>query len=321
MSTWQRANTDWFHAAKWGVFATYLAGPAGTGAGSEDVTPDSWNAQIDAFDVDGLARQLAAAHVPYFFMSIGQNSGFYLSPNATYDSLVAFPDSKCSRRDLIADLYQGLEPYGIRLMVYLPSGAPTADQAAKERLMAGDDARTSQFQCRWEAVVREWSLRWGAHVHGWWIDGPYNPEDYRHPDPPNYYSLTAALKAGNPAALVAYNNGLRTPVYSVTECDDYTPGEIERDMTVSPGHYPDYSRLAPYTRLIDGAQFHILTIMGEWWGKPPLRFPEEFVIGYTRCINRQDGVVTWDVPLTPAGLIDPEFIGPLSRLGEAIGSK
>lgn len=314
---WRRANTDWFRQARWGLLTHYLADSA-SNLKPIDLTPDDWNRRIDAFDVDGLARQLAEHRVPYFFITIGQNSGFYLSPNRTYDEITGIRPSKLSRRDLIADLAQALAPHGIRLMVYLPGMAPASDAVAKAKLEGVDDARHTTLQRNWEAVVREWSLRWGRNVHGWWIDGPYDAPAYQHPDEPNYRSFATALKAGNPDSLVAFNNGLRTPLYSMTEYEDYTPGEIERDMTVAPGHAPDFSRLAPYERYLNGAQLHVLTIMGEWWGKGPVRFPDELTIGYTKFINRRGGVVTWDLPLTIKGHIAEEFRPQLAALSKAI---
>ncbi len=317
-NTWKRANTDWFMKCRWGILTHYLA-DAASNLKPIDLTPDDWNRRIDAFDVDGLARQLAEARVPYFFITIGQNSGFYLSPNAAYDEIVRISPSRCSRRDLIADLARAFEPHGIRLMVYLPGGAPATDRVAKERLETPRDDRMTTLQRNWERVVREWALRWGRRVHGWWVDGPYDAAAYRHPDAPNYRSFAEALKAGNPDSLVAFNNGLRTPVYSMTEFEDYTAGEIERDMSVAPGNTPDYSRLENYSRYLNGAQLHVLTIMGEWWGKGPVRFPDELTIGYTKFINSKGGVVTWDLPLTRAGLIDESFRPQLAALGAALG--
>ncbi len=314
---WQRADTDWFMRCRWGLLACYLADTA-SNLKSIDLTPDDWNRRIDAFDTDGLARQLAGHGVPYFFITIGQNSGFYLSPNRTYDGITGITPGKCSRRDLVADLARAFALHGIRLMVYLPGMAPANDAVAKARLEGADDARHTTLQRNWEAVVREWSLRWGGSVHGWWIDGPYDAPAYQHPDEPNYRSFATALKAGNPASLVAFNNGLRTPLYSMTEFEDFTPGEIERDLTVAPGHLPDFSRLAPYQRFLNGAQLHVLTIMGEWWGQGPVRFPDELTIGYTKFMNRRGGVVTWDVPLTPAGLIAEEFRPQVAALGRAM---
>lgn len=316
-SRWQRANTDWLFEARWGMFVHYLADSA-SNLKPITLTVDDWNRRIDAFDVDGLAKQLAHAAVPYFCITLGQNSGFYLSPNHAYDEITGIRPSKCSQRDLIADLAKAFQPHGIRLMVYLPGGAPAADAVAKDKLELPLDDRLSTIQRHWEAVCREWSLRWGKNVHGWWIDGPYNKEAYQHPDAPNYRSFAAALKAGNPDSLVSFNNGLRLPLYSITECDDFTPGEIERDLPVAPGCLPDYSRLANFTRYLDGAQLHVLTIMGEWWGKHPLRFPDDLTIGYTKFFNSKGGVISWDAPLTTAGLIDEAFRPQVEALGHAI---
>ena len=313
---WIRANTDWFKQCRWGLFTHYLADSA-SNLQPIALPVDEWNRRIDAFDVEGLARQLAEAQVPYFVITLGQNSGFYLSPNQAYDDIVGIRPSKCSRRDLIADLARALTPRGIRLLAYLPGGAPAADAVAKARLEGRPDERLTDLQRNWEAVAREWSLRWGTSLSGWWIDGPYNTAAYSHPDAPNYRSFAEALKAGNPDAIVAFNNGLRTPLYSITECDDFTPGEIERDMTVAAGNTPDYSRLQNYERFLNGAQLHVLTIMGEWWGKGPVRFPDELTIGYTKFINRRGGAVTWDVPLTTTGLIDDSFRPQLAALGHS----
>lgn len=316
---WKRADTTWFKDCRWGMFVHYLADTA-SNLKPIDLTPDDWNRRIDAFDVDGLAAQLSEARVPYFVITLGQNSGFYLSPNATYDEITGIKPSKCSRRDLIADLARALAPRGIRLLAYIPGAAPCNDAVAKARLEGAADERWSVLQRNWEAVCREWSLRWGRSLSGWWVDGPYENKRYEHPDAPNYRSFSEALKAGNPDSIVAYNNGLRTPIYSITEYEDYTPGEIERDLPVAPGCLPDYSRLRNFERYLDGAQLHVLTIMGDWWGKGPLRFPDDLTIAYTKYFNSKGGVVTWDVPLTPAGLVNPEFFPQLKALGHAISA-
>lgn len=318
-SSWQRTDTTWFMQSRWGMFTHYLADSA-SNLKPTLLPVSDWNRRIDAFDVDGLACQLAEAAVPYFVITLGQNSGFYLSPSKTYDEIVGIAPSKCSQRDLIADLARALAPHSIRLMVYLPGMAPASDAVAKARLEGTPDERLTVFQRHWESVVREWSLRWGKAVSGWWIDGPYNAPAYQHADAPNYRSFAEALKAGNPSSLVAFNNGLRTPLYSMTEYEDYTPGEIERDMTVAPGCTPDYSRLSNYSRFLNGAQLHVLTIMGEWWGKGPVRFPDELTIGYTKFLNSKGGVVSWDVPLTTAGLIEESFRPQLNALGRAIAA-
>jgi len=313
-----RANTDWFRDAGWGVFTHYLTG--------ERVTADAWNRLVDGVDVRRLASQLEGVSAPYYFVTIGQNSGHYCAPNATYDSLVGIRPSKCSRRDLIADLYEVLNPRGIKLLVYLPSGAPAADPVAMKALgwkwgykgewpTAGGPERTglrlAEFQLKWEAVIREWALRWGKKIWGWWFDGCYfSDEMYRHPDPPNFQSFAAAAKAGNPEALVAFNPGVLVPVISLSEYEDYTAGEISEAFPVCPG------------RWVGGAQYHILSYLGSSWcrGDEP-RLPDEFAIGYTRHVNSKGGVVTWDVPITPEGIIPQPFVRQLTALRQGVSRK
>lgn len=308
-----RADTEWFRACGWGVFAHYLT--------AADTPAQVWNEQVDRFDVEGLAEQLAGIGAPYYFITIGQNSGHYCAPNATYDRLVGIEPSKCSRRDLIADLYAALNPRGIALLVYLPSGAPAADPVAVERLEwkwgfkgvwpAWETGRTGErlasFQRKWEAVVAEWSRRWGRKVRGWWIDGCYFADEmYRHLDEPNFASFAAALKAGNPDSLVAFNPGVKVPVICHTEFEDYTAGEIADAFPVCPA------------ARVDGAQYHVLTFLGERWGGGNPRFPDEWVIGYTRHVNARGGVVTWDVPIEKEGLIPAPFVAQLTKLSRSL---
>jgi hypothetical protein len=308
-----RSSTEWFKNARWGVFTHYLTG--------KETTAEDWNSSVDGFDVAGLTQQLTSIKSPYYFITIGQNSGHYCSPNATYDSLVGIQPSKCSKRDLISDLYNALIPNGIKLMVYLPSGAPAADPVAMEKLgwkwgyegdwPGGSNVRTgerlAEFQKKWESVIREWSVRWGKNVNGWWIDGCYFADEmYRHADIPNFESLAAALKSGNPDSVIAFNPGVLVPVISMTEHEDYTAGEISDTFPDCPG------------RWINGAQYHILSYLGARWGSGEPRFEDEYVVEYTKGVNSKGGVVTWDVPISNDGLIPQPFIDQLTVLREHI---
>ncbi len=316
-------RTDWFYQAHWGVMVHYL-GAAPSSPGGVELTAEMWNVQIDAFDVQGLVQQLRSINTRYFLITIGQNSGHYCSPNETYDQMVGIQPSKCSRRDLIADLYEAFEPHGIRLLVYLPSGAPAADPVAVEKLKwswgyLGEwprahggptrGERLAEFQRHWEVVIREWSLRWGNHVHGWWIDGCYFADDmYRFDDEPNFASFASALRAGNPDAMIAFNPGVRVPIICHSEYEDYTAGEISEALPTCPGRWVE--------RNGHRAQYHLLSYLGTTWGGGDTpRFPDELVVGYTHYINRQGGVVTWEVPIQKNGLIPQPFVDQLGVLG------
>lgn len=325
-----RPDMTWFREARWGVFMHFLAHQA------RDTTPDtttaaSWNQTVNGFDVEGLAQQLADAGAPYFFITLGQNSGFYLSPNAAYDKLVGRQPSHCSERDLVADLAAALKPRGIRLLVYLPSHAPADDRAAVEGLRCTPDwdaskwqlrpgrylrntetdRRLSAFQRNWEAVIAEWSQRWGRDVSGWWFDGCYFPEImYHHDDSPNFHTFRAAAKAGNPESIVAFNPGVRTAFDVNTPYEDYTSGEVADLLPVAMAS----SWAKPLGATVNGAQFHTLTFLGHAWCQGPPRFPNDLVAGYTRHVNDHGGVITWDVPHTETGLIPEAFLDQLKGL-------
>jgi len=322
-------STDWLHEARWGVMTHYLGAPPSSRGGAE-LTAEMWNEQVDAFDVNGLAAQLASTRAKYLLFTIGQNSGHFCAPNATYDRIVGIEPSKCSRRDLIADLAQALAVRKIRLMVYLPSGAPAADPVARKALgwrwgRPGDwqlpgepvGGRLPEFQRNWEAVIREWSLRWGKRVSGWWIDGCYFADEmYRFDDEPNFASFARALKAGNPESIIAFNPGVKVPVVAHTKYDDYTAGEVNLPQLAQaseacPGRWLE----------CDGrrVQFQVLTYLGKTWcqgGHPEL--PNEQIIACTRQLAVKDGVVTFDVPIHKSGLIARPFVEQLQAVGQAM---
>jgi alpha-L-fucosidase len=322
-------KADWLSEAHWGVMTHYLGAPPSSAGGAE-LTAEMWDAQIDAFDVDGLVQQLASTGAKYLLFTIGQNSGHFCAPNATYDKLVGISPSKCSRRDLIADLAKALRRKNMRLIVYLPSGAPAADPVARQKLqwrwgspggwqLPGEPVggRLVEFQRNWEAIVREWSQRWGRDVSGWWIDGCYFADQmYRFEDEPNFASFAAALRAGNPDALVAFNPGVLVPVVAHSKFEDYAAGEVDANhlaeaVSQCPGRWLECERTQ--------VQFHILTYLGSSWcqGERP-RDTDEQIIGYTRAVAAKGGAITYDVPIQKNGLITSPFIDQLRAIGRAM---
>ena len=245
-------RADWLYQARWGVFTHYLAGTVASG---DHTSVEQWNRIVNDFDVKGLADQLVTVGARYYFITLGQNSGFYCAPNPTYDKYTGIRPSKCSTRDLVSDLYDALAPKGITLLVYLPSGAPDRDPVAVKALgwkrgqfpfyrvkEYGPIERNRgliDFQRKWEGVVADWSRRWGTKVAGWWFDGCYYPHEmYLHPDPPNFASFAAAARAGNPDSIVAFNSGVipqnhpaikpDCELTSRTPHEDYTAGEVSK---------------------------------------------------------------------------------------------
>lgn len=299
------------HGLKWGAFMHFLSGFYNM----ESMTPGEWNRIVEAFDVKSLARQLHEAGAGYFMLTIGQNSGFFCAPNRTYDAIVGYPKPHCSRRDLIADLALELEKYGIPLFAYLPANAPNRDPRAVRAFDYHDvrncPDRLASFQRKWESVIREWSLRWGELVKGWWIDGCYpdiNRIMYQHADTPNFGSFAAAMRAGNPRSLVAWNPGVADPeLISAAAEEDYTAGECEwPGRVIALGQYEEQ------------AQTHVLSYIGKWWGWREPRFSAETLIAATRNITDMGGAVTWDIPFEHDGTVPADFMALLGALGKAV---
>ncbi len=311
LSVWEQDRAAWMREARWGVMNHYLADWI---ARRERVrmSVEEWNDLIDHFDVEGLAKQIESVGAGYHLITIGQNSGYYLAPNATYDRYVGIQPSKCSRRDVVGDLYEALNKRGIKLMVYLPSGAPGGDRVAREALEWQRGAyRNREFQVKWEQVIREWSVRWGEKVVGWWFDGCYWPNSmYRSTEPPNFASFAAAARAGNADSVVAFNPGVVPRILSLTPHEDYTAGEIN-----------DLDRveiLRVVGGKIDGVQVHILSFLGQRWGMGEPRFSTEQVVTWSRKISDSGGVITWDVPIQRDGSISQPFMDQLTAIGKAL---
>jgi len=316
-------RAEWLQKACWGVFTHYMAD---TVIKDEPITVETWNRVVDSFDVNRMAEDLATTGAGYYVITLGQNSGYYCSPNPVYDQLTGIVPSKCSRRDLVADLYEPLRAKGIRLMVYLPSGAPDRDPDAMKALkwqpgkypiwsyrdtIPDSGLRLTDFQRKWESVIRAWASRWGSQVAGWWFDGCYYPHEmYYHAEPPNFQSFAEAARAGNPDAIVAFNPGVFDPIITLTPHEDYTAGEINDAEKVE----------CPGPR-IGNAQTHMLTHLGTYWCQNPPRYSDEVAIAITKKFVAKGGAVTWDVPIDATGKIPEPFLAQLRAIGKALSEE
>ena len=314
-------NSHWLHDAKWGVFTHW-------GGGGDSV---QFNAIVDGFDVELLARQLVELRAPYYFIMLGQCSGHYCAPNETYDGFVGADESLCSRRDLISDIADALEPHGIRTCVYVAANGPVHNPYAAKKLdlicdqtlgwgIEGNRPREGlhlvEFQRKFEAVLRDWSLRWGPKVHAWWLDACcYYLNIFPRADEPSFRTLAEALKAGNPEALVAFNGGVNHPVITVSDYEDFSAGELAEYLPLGTRQLD--GRLHPLQRYLEGTQWHVLDFIGEHWGGGACRFPVELVIGYTKYVNQHGGVVTWDVGIDAVGNLQEDHYEQLKALAAA----
>jgi hypothetical protein len=335
-SAWAAENdaaqrrTDWFKDAQWGVSTRYL-----TDAG---MSAEEWNKRVDAFDVPGLVKQLEAIGCRYYVITLGQNSGHFCSPNAAYDKYAGIQPSKCSKRDLVADISAALAPKGIKVMLYLPCQAPNADPVAQKAFGLPQGAKPQPideaFANKWAEVIQEWSKRYGKNVVGWWFDGVHGTKPtWRLPLGKNvgknvvgpdstWWTESAwwfsnfneaiariyadAVRSGNPDSITTFSSGFEA-MRKGTDAEDYTAGEID-----------DAAWIECEGRWLDGKQWHMLSYLGLQRGTGRPRFSDETVIEMTRNIIKNEGVVTWDVPIQPSGLIPEPFVKQLTAVREGL---
>ncbi len=283
------ANTDWLKNARYGVFMHFLPGdPTGL-------------ALVEKFDVEALAQQLDAMGAKYFVITLGQNAGYFISPNSTYDKLTGYaPGERCSTRDLPLDLYRALKPKGIRLMLYLPCQTPNQDAQAQKafglRPGPADQPIDGAFADKWAEVIQEWSDRYGEQVAGWWFDGGYEHVRFNETIAQVY---SKAVKHGNPHAIVTFNPGVKVMHYA--EAEDYTAGELNEPF-----------QTIPASRWLEGSQWHALTYLGSNWSQRDTRYPTEKWVKWVTEVVAHEGAVTLDMGPN----WDPQA-GPIGALAEA----
>jgi hypothetical protein len=256
--------------------------------------------RVDDFDVDVLAQQLESVGAGYLVLTLGQNSGYFNAPNPAYDRITGYGSGeRCSSRDLPSELHRALEPRGIRLMLYLPCQAPNRDRRAQRAfgLREGPDDQPIDlpFARKWADVIRDWSLRYGDRVAGWWFDGGYGWVGFNEEIARIY---AGAVRQGNPHAILTFNPGIGLKRW--TRAESYTAGELTEPFDILPA-----------SRWLEGSQWHALTYLGSRWGARDVRHPSPRWAEWVRKVTAREGVVTLD--LGPNW--DPEA-GPIGSLAE-----
>lgn len=300
-------NTDWFKNAGLGLMVHYLRDIYSKGGGSGE-----WNAAVDKFDTERFAADCKLAGVSYVMWALGQNDGYYCSPNAAYDSIAGVKAGElCSMRDLPMDLFKSLSKRKIKLMLYLPGNPPHSNEAAVKgfKYTFGKDTPTSQYtQARLEAVIREWSLRYGKKVSGWWFDGMYRSgiiqtrSDMRLAH--NISTHTLAAKAGNFESIVSYNYGVDKIQFN-SPYDDYAAGE-ENQI----GQLPDSRWIA------DGIQWFHFTFLGNSWAGTGVRYKTKELTEWAQKVFEKEGVLCFDVSTDSSGAIDRDQLEQLKAISK-----
>jgi alpha-L-fucosidase len=294
----------WLRDAKYGIGVHYF--PA-TG---------SFQSLINAFNVQTFASHCERAGAAYVILTMGQNNGYYLAPNATYDAFAGYTaGQRCSTRDLPLEIAQALRARGIRFVLYLPSRGPMDDAQALTGLadVNNPNAPMSQTACeRWQAVIREWALRYGTLLDGWWFDGcfaPVWPSWNNYQQAFNFATWAAAARAGNPACALAFGVGTASAWAIPCPFSDWSGGE-QTTLTV----LPNGSNFLPHQ-----AQWQVYSWLGTtgWGTGDAPRYSNSTLIQYIRDVNMLNGIVTMDTS-TNAGNIEATHLAQLEAVKAAL---
>ena len=302
----RRERTEFFSSLGWGIFTHYIGFQPTKGNLRSCHRPQAtWEERVAMFDTDRYARTLHEVGAHYAFFTLMQGSRYLCAPNAAFDRICGTrPGEACSRRDLIRDLIDSLKKYDIPLFLYYTGDGPYLDPECGPKMGYHDretEVVNPLFVENWCEVLREYSLRYGDGVKGWWIDGTFRYLGYR--DDEFFKLYREAALAGNPDAIIAFNNGVSQPDTDRPEVQKYLDGithplarvralEAVADtdpaalaaLSRCPGNsyrfseYEDFmagecdrfDELPPEGGMVDGSRWHKLGFLGQYHGYTPI---------------------------------------------------
>ena len=305
----------WLAEGSYGIMVHYLISPAGN---TPEERTAEFNRIVEGFDLEAFLGQFESTGADWLIFTIGQNTGYYCSPNAFLDE--ACP-GHTSKRDLIEEIATRVHGLGKRFIAYLPSevyGQTEEIHAA----FAWNPADQSEFQRRYQRFVRAYAERLGPRLDGWWFDGCYEWEPFHNRlyDWPAWF---AAARAGNPQAIVCFNDGAFciNKVKPVTPLEDYHAGEVHQLVNgrIKLGHEADSPLYLPDSQFIEGVQWHALVpVDSTFEGGAPYHYGDEELFGFVRACKSVGGAVTLNLPIGLDGKVPEGSLEQMRRLREAL---
>ncbi|MBQ9860189.1 MAG: hypothetical protein IJO76_05895 [Clostridia bacterium] len=315
-------NCEWFMNAKYGISVGYLSHSVNAGVDfPERLTSmgkqTDWETCVNELDVQKCVDTLAKVQPGYVMLTMQQCDTHTCAPNATLDALLgAKPGENCSTRDLVIEFSDALKKYNIPLMLYVTADGMWKSPEAMSKLCEAEFPTdpstfkahhwTAAFKRKWFAAHREWSMRYGDRIAGWWVDGADACKGYSDVE---LLLFKQNLLAGNPNAIVTFNpGGDRFLPWRYSIADDYTAGES--------CDFDDY----PEERWVNGAQWHEISYLEAVTNRCAKdgSDPTEFMVNYVKAVTEKQGVLTIDFALFRDGHLDEDHLAIMRAVKEAV---
>lgn len=218
-----RRTPDWFKDAGHGLMFQWTnraTPPAG------DIKP--WNQKVDDFNLDHLFRLVDQSGASFVIWSVTWGEQYISAP---IQSLERILPGRTTKRDLLAELADGLESRGVRLIFYYHYGYDcyhSKDPVWMEASGGYLPDKTKLFG-NIEGVLAELGDRYGDKLDGWFLDGGHRYYDTRFDGSPSagpstapFRKLALAARKGNDGRVLCFNSWI---LPRLTEYQDYFAGE------------------------------------------------------------------------------------------------
>lgn len=302
----QRANTDWFADAGYGMWFHFL-----------DLTtprhgpPAPYEQAVNALDVNKMAAMVAECGAAYLILTVNHGHPTCPAPIKAWEKL---HPGWTTRRDLIGELADALGKHGIRLMLYMNCpGLGSLEQQAGTALDLPAFSE-EEYANQLIDVFREFGARYGTRLAGYWFDSWFQTGE-SYPNLP-YEAIAAAIKTGFPDRMVALNYW-SFPIE--TEWQDFWSGELT-DLPLKPFGARYIRRGAG-----KGLQAHAAIRFDAPWfhitqDKPmePPRYTAAELAAYIRTCQRDRAPVTLGVGIYQDGTIGDQSLPVLRQLRKLI---
>ncbi|RKU18117.1 hypothetical protein C6500_13940 [Candidatus Poribacteria bacterium] len=292
-----RASPDWFIAAKYGVMFHWstttqpLRGP-------QKSYPDA----VNAFDIDAFTDMVRETGAGYVIFTAVHGIMHFPAPLKSIEAVM--PERTC-RRDLIGEMADKLQEYGIPLILYFHHGVGDTEWMKVARFLSPDKSGFFRIE---RDILTEIGHRYGKKVAGYWFDDRYPLQPFEE--------LYEATKVRNPDRIVAWNSWI---LPKTTEFQEYYGGEFGGALVTPPASFFAENGSA------SGLQPHGMIFLDDPWqhGYPdtdiaaPL-FATQRLIDYVQTCIAQKLVITMNMGLTQDGKVSPATLEQMRTLRRVI---